>query len=307
MSFPLQTPVVFIVFNRPGLTARVFERIRNAKPSKLFIIGDGPRPDRTDEAENVSKVREFIANAIDWECQVEFDYSDTNLGCRHRVASGLNRVFEKAEEAIILEDDCLPDPTFFRFCSEMLTRYRSDPAVMHISGTNLAAPDKPTDRYRFSHHPWIWGWATWRRAWQLNDFDMASWDERKDVLKSSFSSAWEAQYWISIFSSSKANLAKANTWGFPWMYTCRSLKSLCVTPCCNLIQNLGIGVDSTHMQDDMAHLNFGTFPIRFPLKNSRHRYIDRFIDEKITRIYSKRTGIKETLVSLARIGLYSGY
>src|SRR6266404_4767750 len=132
-----KTPLAFIVFNRPDLTAKVFERIREARPEHLLVVCDGPRKDVATDAQRVAEVRALIANGVDWPCKVVRNYAETNMGCRERAASGLNWVFSLTEEAIILEDDCLPDPSFFPYCEEMLERYRDTPEVMHINGTNF--------------------------------------------------------------------------------------------------------------------------------------------------------------------------
>ena len=164
----MNTPIVFIVFNRPELTRRVFASIREARPSKLLVVCDGPRSGRPDDREKVAAVRQVIANGVDWPCDVRREYSESNLGCRERVVSGLNWVFALVEEAIVLEDDCLPDASFFAFAEEMLARYRNDPRVLHIGGNNFTS-DKYhlSHSYAFSRYGHIWGWATWRRAWEL--------------------------------------------------------------------------------------------------------------------------------------------
>src|SRR4051812_5076822 len=132
----LETPVAFLVFNRPDVTARVFRAIAAARPRKLLVVADGPRPDRAGEAERCEQVRR-IATAVDWDCDLRTDFAPVNLGCKRRVSSGLDWVFTEVEEAIILEDDCLPHPTFFWYCRELLDRWRDDPRVATISGTNF--------------------------------------------------------------------------------------------------------------------------------------------------------------------------
>src|SRR4030095_1100293 len=132
----LQTPVALLIFNRPETTARVLAEIRNARPAKLLIIGDGPRPGEPADAERCLAARAAAAN-IDWGCEVLKNYSDVNLGCGQRPASGLDWVFQNVDRAIIMEDDCLPHPTFFRFCDELLEHYRDDERVMTVSGNNF--------------------------------------------------------------------------------------------------------------------------------------------------------------------------
>src|SRR5665648_587346 len=164
-NFQLKTPVAFIIFNRPETTRRVFAEIAKARPTKLLVIADGPRATHPDDAEKCAVVRAII-DGVDWDCEVLKNYSDVNLGCKRRVSSGLDWVFDTVEEAIILEDDCLPHPTFFRFCEEMLAKYRDDKRIAMISGDNFQFGKKRTEySYYFSRYTHIWGWASWRRAW----------------------------------------------------------------------------------------------------------------------------------------------
>lgn len=152
-----ETPVLFTVFNRPACTRRVFEAIRRAAPRRLFIACDGPRPERPEEAPLVSQVRGIVAE-VDWECEVATLFREENLGCRNAMSSAISWFFSEVEEGIILEDDCLPDPTFFRYCRELLERYRDDERVMNISGVNsLLRGAELGDNYYFSRYPHIWG------------------------------------------------------------------------------------------------------------------------------------------------------
>src|ERR1041384_7041735 len=176
----MHTPVGFLIFNRPDHTRRVFAEIAKAKPPKLFIIADGPRVAVAGEAERCAAAR-AVVERIDWDCDVKGNYSDENLGCKKRVASGLTWIFDQVEEAIVLEDDTLPDPTFFRFCEELLEKYRSDERIMHISGNNYQFGRRvDSHSYYFSRYDHIWGWASWRRAWRAYDGDMKLWPELRD-------------------------------------------------------------------------------------------------------------------------------
>jgi hypothetical protein len=167
----LETPVVLIIFKRVDATQKVFDIIRQVQPKKLLVIADGARPDKEGEAEKCQQTRAII-DQVDWDCEVLRCFSERNLGCGVRISTGLQWVFEHVEEAIILEDDCLPHPTFFTFCSEMLDRYRDESRVMSVSGCLFARSPSP-ESYYFSHYLSCCGWATWRRAWQCFDFNMA--------------------------------------------------------------------------------------------------------------------------------------
>src|ERR1700726_626208 len=177
MANCLTTPVTFIVFNRPERTAEVFAAIRAARPSQLFVIADGPRANMEADASKCAAVRAVIAG-VHWPCQVRRCFSDANIGLRRNISEGLDWVFDQVERAIILEDDCLPHPSFFPFCEELLNHYAEDRQIAMISGTNFdpahLAPSGD-ESYYFSRFCHIWGWATWRRAWKLCDHEMKEW------------------------------------------------------------------------------------------------------------------------------------
>ncbi len=172
-------PIIFFIFNRPAETFRVFERIREARPEKLLIVADGPRSSRAGEAALCRQTREIL-DRVDWPCEVLTNFADTNMGCGRRIAGGLDWAFEEVEEGIIVEDDCLPDPSFFRYCAKLLDRYRADERVMMISGDNFQnGVSRTSDSWYFSQLRHCWDWATWRRAWRHFDFAMSDWPQRR--------------------------------------------------------------------------------------------------------------------------------
>src|SRR5688572_20529443 len=183
---PLNTPVLFLIFNRPAVTKQVFEAIREMRPTRLYIAADGPRPAIPNELDNCRKARE-AALAVDWECQVKTLFRDKNLGCGRGPSTAITWFFEHETEGIILEDDCMPSPSFFSYCAELLARYRDDTRIMHIAGTNLEKPQQRDQEhsYHFSNFTYCWGWATWRRAWKFHDFDMKLYNEinKKNCLE----------------------------------------------------------------------------------------------------------------------------
>ena len=242
----LNTPVVFIAFNRPRHTAKTFEVIRAQKPKTLLLISDGPRKGHPSDEQNCAAVRSILEN-IDWPCQVHRNYSDVNLGCKNRLNSGLNWVFETVEEAIILEDDCLPNDDFFVFCEAMLEKYRYDDGIMSITGNNFQDGIKRGDAtYYFSKYNHIWGWATWRRSWEQNDQALSFWPEWKN------SRAWELhtpylaerRHWTKIFDQMYRN--EIDTWDHPWTCNIWHRGGLVVTPNANLVTNIGFGPEGTH-------------------------------------------------------------
>lgn len=264
----MKTPVAFLIFNRPDTTQRVFEAIRQAKPSKLLVVADGARGDRPEDIEKCAAVRKII-ETVDWDCEVLTNYSDVNLGCKHRVSSGLDWVFEEVEEAIILEDDCLPDLSFFPFCEELLERYRDDKRIMVISGDNFQFGRKRTEySYYFSIYNHCWGWATWRRAWQYYDIEMQYWDKikRERQLSSVLNSYLAVQYWHKKFDQTYNNYV--DTWDYCWTLSCWLQNGLSILPEVNLVKNIGFDIEGTHTKNMISpYFNMKTIPIEFPLQH----------------------------------------
>ncbi|MGL4501639.1 MAG: glycosyltransferase family 2 protein, partial [Planktothrix sp.] len=243
----MKNAVAFLVFNRPETTQRVFEQIRKAQPLKLLVVADGPRSDRPGESEKCAAVRAII-DRVDWDCEVLKNYSETNLGCKRRISSGIDWVFQMVEEAILIEDDCLPQPSFFPYCEELLERYRDDTRVMHIAGTNLGISGKNTkESYYFSRRTHIWGWATWRRAWQQYDVNMSLWPELKkqNRLIEMVGNQPEAQKKTEIFD--KVYGGEIDTWDYQWHFTCLVNGNSSIMPNTNMVENIGFQKDaSTH-------------------------------------------------------------
>ncbi len=265
-TWKLKTPVCLIIFNRPDTTKQVFEEIRQAKPSKLLVIADGPRADRPQDAEKCAAARAIIER-VDWDCEVLTNYSDINLGCRKRVSSGLNWVFNQVEEAIILEDDCLPHPTFFRFCEELLERYRHNEQIMVISGGNFQLGHKRTDySYYFSAYNHCWGWASWRRAWRLYDLEMKRWSEvrQSNLLWDILEAPKAVTYWSKLFQGGYEGF---DTWDYAWTFACWSHNGLTIIPNMNLVSNIGFGPEATHTQGESQFANIPTEAMTFPLRH----------------------------------------
>jgi hypothetical protein len=246
----MRTPVAFLIFNRPETTARVFDAIRQARPPKLLVVADGPRLDRVGEALQCKKAREVVSR-VDWPCEILTNYATSNLGCKHRVSSGLDWVFSLVDEAVILEDDCLPHPDFFAFSEAMLERYRDDSRIAMICGTNylLEAPGLP-ESYFFSNYYPIWGWATWRRAWKHYDVNIAHWNTLKhgDHLAWGFGHRRIAQYYADMFDLAQQGF---DTWDIQWWFACVFNHGLAIVPRTNLISNLGLEGSHTQTQGDL--------------------------------------------------------
>jgi len=261
----LEVPVAFLIYKRPDVTRRVFAAIAAVRPRRLYVIADGPRDES--EAARCAETRAIIEQ-VDWDCEVSTNYAKTNLGLKRRVSSGLDWVFAYEEQAIILEDDCLPDPTFFRYCVELLDRYRDDERITQIAGTNpLRGAYRPQASYFFTGYMHIWGWATWRRAWQHFDVTMSQWADpqvRERVL-SQFEDPKERDFWFSQWSQCYAD--KIDSWATIWSFACRARDGLSVMPRHNLISNIGFGLEATHTLVKNRVAAMPTQPLPFPLQH----------------------------------------
>lgn len=265
MTAQLATPVALLIFNRPETTRLVFEAIRRARPARLLVVADGPRPGVPGEAERCAEARAVVAG-VDWPCAVETNYAPANLGCRDRVAGGLGWVFERAEEAIILEDDCAPHPDFFPFCAAMLERYRDDERVMHVGGSNyLRGRRYGPDSYFFSRYPFIWGWATWRRAWRHYDVAVSRWPAARERVLAQFAHPAERRSWERSWSLVYAG--RLDTWDHQWSFACAERGGLAALPSVNLVSNLGFGPDATHTREASAIAALPTEPLAWPLRH----------------------------------------
>ena len=277
----MKTPVVLIIFNRPTQTEKVFEVIRQAKPPKLLVIADGSRAERSGEAEKCAAARAVI-DRVDWDCEVFKNYSDVNLGCDPRISSGLNWVFETVEEAIILEDDCVPHPTFFRYCEELLERYRHDARVMNISGQNVLFGHHRTEySYYFSRYTLCWGWASWRRAWQYFDVDVKLWPEIRDqnLIKNVLVDPYAVKVWERTVQLLYDGYLTG--WDFKWMFACWLQNGFCIIPNGNLVTNIGHGSEATHTNDEKSPYNnmlveAMSFPLKHPPFVIRNLEADKF-------------------------------
>jgi hypothetical protein len=242
-------PVALFVFNRPHLTQKVYERVRAARPRRLLVVADGPRGSRPDDGPLCQATRQVVS-APDWPCELLTNFAEANLGCRRRVSSGLDWVFQQCTEAIILEDDCVPSDSFFTFCSEMLRRYRDDPRVVHVSGNNFQdGKIRGTGSYFFSRYTLSWGWATWRRVWRHYDVKVSSWPSayRARWLESILDNPKEVQHWEEVFD--KLYRGQIDTWDYQWLFTCWQQGGLSIQPNSNLVTNIGAGPDATHFKE----------------------------------------------------------
>ncbi|MEP7071749.1 MAG: glycosyltransferase family 2 protein [Verrucomicrobiota bacterium] len=285
-----KTPVVFIVFNRPEVTARVFAAIRAARPAALYLIADGPRTEVATDAASCAAARAAIEQ-IDWPCEVFRKFAPQNIGLRRNVSEGLDWVFAQAEEAIILEDDCLPDPTFFPLCEILLERFREDEHVGVIAGTSphqVHAAPPAGDSYRFSRYSHIWGWATWRRAWKFYDDSMSEWPGLRDGawlrargLRGSAVNFWRKQFDDCYLRHSDG----LDTWDVPWTFACWLNNLVSIVPRQNLVENLGFGAEAHHTRRSSKLAGMAVVPMGsslvHPIAVRPYEAADDWIQKKI--------------------------
>jgi hypothetical protein len=264
----IETPVVLIIFNRPKLTEAVLNALARVRPRTLLVVADGPRPDSPGDAEACEAARAVIER-VDWNCDVIKNYSNVNLGCGRRPASGISWALQQVEEAIILEDDCVPHPSFFRFCAELLERYRDDERVMHIAGSTYRRHAVPTPySYFFSQFNGAWGWATWRRAWRYFDASVTLWPQLRSTswLLNLVEHESAARHWAHEFDVAYERQGDVTYWDHQWTFACWAHTGLTIMPRVNLVMNVGCGPDATHMLGESDPLgNVPASEIAFPL------------------------------------------
>ncbi len=256
-NYYTKSPILFLIFNRPALTIRVFDEIRKSKPSRLYIAADGPR-DQIQNEDKVCQLAREVSNNVDWDCNVKLLFRKDNLGCKYAVSSAIDWFFQNEEQGIILEDDCLPNQDFFRFCDQMLDFYKTDTRIYHIGGSNLQMGNKRgDDSYYFSNLTHVWGWASWRRAWKDYDVELKIYKNlnTEKAFNIIFDDAHLSKSWNSIFNKLLEN--KIDTWDFQWAITNMFNNGLSIIPNSNLITNIGFGENATHthnVDDDFSNL-----------------------------------------------------
>ena len=283
------TPVLFIVFNRPQETKQVFEAIRQRAPAYLYIAADGPRDNKAGEKELCEQVRQIVA-AVDWPCEVKTFLREQNAGCRRAVSEAITWFFSHVEQGIILEDDCLPDASFFTYCQVLLEKYKDDESIISIGGTNLGYRFEGNHSYAFARFMNMWGWATWKRAAKMVDYNMQHWKKlpfknlflqkklQRDIFKLDYN--W-IKFWKNYFNLTASGAM--DTWDYQWIFTQLLYKKLSVFPAQNLIKNIGFSKGATHTFDPghpvtKLMVQSMTFPLQHPSdKGADAHYEENFI------------------------------
>ncbi len=292
--------VLLLAFNRPKLTQRVFEVIQKVKPATLFVMADGPRPGIKGDIKKCLETRKILEQ-VDWKCEVKTLFFESNRGCAVAVAEGISWFFNNIEQGIILEDDCLPDESFFPYCYELLNYYKNDSRIMHINGNNFNAIKfkHGNESYSFGSYPQAWGWASWKRAWDMFDLNMSQWPEiKKNNLLKNMNWSWyekliqENKYDELYISSRKY------TWDYQWHLSVFVNNGLTIVPKVNLISNIGFGIDATHTTNyRKACTEIETSSIEFPLQHPDKMVVDKAVDKVYRKIM---IGTPKTLFVILR-------
>ena len=291
---PLNTAVLFLVFNRLDTTKQVFEAIREAKPPRLYIAADGARVDKDGENKKVEAVREYILSNIDWDCEVKTLFRENNLGCKMAVSSAIDWFFDNEEMGIILEDDCLPSQSFFWFCEELLERYKDDMRVGQISGDNFQKGIKRGDAdYYFSIYNHIWGWASWANRWEKYDVELDTITDTK-FIKNLFQNNNTKSYWLQVYENMK--MKKIDTWDYQWTFTLWNNNQLTVLPNINLIENIGFGEDATHTISEGEFANLKKHDIDLK-KYTQDIVQDKEADDYTSKLMFNKKNIFERIIN----------
>ncbi len=292
------TPILFIIFNRPDSTKKVFEAIEQAKPSRLYIAADAPRTGNLNDEANCKPARAITEN-INWPCEVKRLYQKKNLGCGLAVSEAINWFFSQNEEGIILEDDCLPHPDFFIFASEMLDKFRDNKKIISINGSNLGYHLKDGNSYTFSRFMNMWGWATWKdRAGEI-DYKITDWKNQNKPLFWLYKHLRQYLFdldlnWYKFWGIKFDKVVEDEkfTWDWQWMYHQLKNRQLSVVPATNLVSNIGFDEDATHtIEINNPAANIPTAPMQFPFIHSVHIQPDFVYEEHFVKwvwCYQKR-------------------
>jgi hypothetical protein len=320
----LNTAVLLLAFNRPDTTARVFDQIRKARPSRLYVAVDGPRSGHRHDTTLCEEVRRIVS-AADWPCTLNTLFRDQNLGCKRGVSSAIDWFFTHEEEGIILEDDCLPSSSFFRFCEALLPRFKADDRIFAIQGNFFGANTVPDTSYLFSKHFYMWGFATWAERWRsvnIHDFDTEKVSQAIRQGKWLGSNRLMQTYWLEILN--RQAVGDIDSWGYSVAFHCFGSQLLNVTPTKNLVLNIGLGEDATrtagmdfgpfhkkalemdfpltHCESYTGAADLQPFENRWRIQASRWRLLKRVLNNKIPRTYRFVTAVIRTVVPKSPTG-----
>ena len=296
-----KAPILLIGFNRPDTMQKVFDEVRKAKPLKLYYAVDCAREGKAGEAEKVSQVK-AIVKKVDWSCEVHTLFQKENRGCGYGPAEAITWAFENEDRLIVLEDDCVPSQSFFRFCDEMLERYKDDERVNIISGRSHHSGSKffKDKDYIFTHYAHTWGWATWKRAWNEFDIKMSDWpDFMKDGgFLNILSSEKEGKYFNNWINKIYQHIEEecTHSWDAQWVYARLKNGGLGIVPAHNLIMNIGsVGTHTSEesechriiaqeIPESLTHPKFITYNYQYEREHFNSKFTPLY---NIQKVYQK--------------------
>lgn len=293
-NWKVDVPVYLIFFNRPDTFSQVFEAVRQAKPSKLFLACDGARIGRDDDKINIEKCKEIVSK-IDWECEVYRNYSEENLGCGKRMVTGIDWAFEYVDRLIVLEDDCVPSDDFFYFCEELLEKYKNDDRIFMINAMNHLGKYEKTGTSYFFGPGCCWGWATWKRAWKNMDFEMSFLQDEHSMRNIEKNHP----YYSNAYSEGLLKLEsfkrgmKQTTWTYQAGMASALNSQMAIVPSYNMITNIGLTADSGHAVNNLKKLprniqkyfNQPSIKMEFPLKHPKYIIEDLIYYEEVNNLF----------------------
>jgi len=286
------TPILMIVFNRPETTAKVFEQVKAIKPKKLYVAADGPRPNNPNDLIKCQETRNVV-NAIDWDCDLHTLFQTDNLNCGKGPMTAINWFFEHEENGIIIEDDCVPALSFFKYCEELLQKYKDHDQIMMINGFNFYKQQpSENESYYFSKYGHPWGWATWRRAWLHFDYYISDFEIRKKegYFKRYFESRIDRFYRVRKFQKAYNHAEQIDFWDYQWDYARFVNNGLTIIPKQNLVQNIGFGEHATHtINSHTKRANMKGNELEFPLIHPANIEQDTYMDKQyLVRFYKDK-------------------
>lgn len=293
-NYSVVNPILLIVFRRLDTTKKVFDEIKKVKPTRLYISSDGPRNNNTLEEEQVNQVRNFLIEAIDWECKVETLFNEKNFGCQKAVSNAITWFFKNEEQGIILEDDILPSIDFFRYCDELLEKYKNNERIMHIAGMTYVEGDENKSSYNFCRTGGIWGWASWRRAWNLYELEMETFPKamEENILDDLFFGEESIkEFYINMFKKAYKN---THTWDYQWTYTKIINNSINIMPSKNLVKNIGFGEGATHTtKANKKYQEMTISNLKFPLLHPKFIVINKKFDHNNFNFHFSKLTVEE--------------
>lgn len=291
-----QVPILILAFNRPDYLIQLIEKLEVVRPRYIYLAIDGPRASREGEAQ-LCKACERLFDSLSWTPIVTKRILTRNAGCKEAVSSAITWFFDNVEYGIVLEDDCIPDPSFFRFCEELLLRYEHSPNVMAISGANLLGLRSEPFSYHFSNYCHVWGWASWKRAWNFYDVEIKTWatnpstNEFPEIIQRSSNTK---HFWANIFRSVAAG--QIDTWDFQWVWTIWKNRGICIIPDKNLVTNIGFDSRATHTKKMTKDRSIKSEGLDFPLLHPAQTIANEQYDLKISRVEFSRKSIFRRIV-----------